>query len=169
MTQAEYSDDTKYYEIGEKKLKSEYLLHYHSRPNWTAIPRVIDIFIDKNYCFEVKLFWYKFPAKKRLFSFYQSNLLPENIIQIIEDFKSIEKVNLKTLYTSKKEKYSPEGISEDLYRFNHSSNSFSISMSSHWTDEKLFKSPEEILFLKLHKILDNWKDSLYEGIISLHK
>ena len=42
-------------------------------------------------------------------------------------------------------------------------------MSSHWTDEKLFVSKEEILFLKLHKLLEQWKEKLYNDITKLHE
>ncbi|MCO6164074.1 hypothetical protein [Flavobacterium sp. NRK F7] len=168
MTQEEYCDTTKYFESGGKKLNSKYLLHYHFKPNWSEIPHMLDIFIDQNYGFEVKLFWYKPFVKNRLFSFYQSNLLPENILQIIKAFNSFPNVSLKQLYTSKSEQYSPEGISEDTYTINHPINPFSINMSSHWTDEKLFQSKEEILFLQLHHAIKIWKETLFQGVLQMH-
>jgi hypothetical protein len=129
----------------------------------------MDLFISQDYAVEVKLFWRKFSIGKRLFSYYQSNLIPDHIIETLEHLKSLETINLKRLYTSKTEKYGPEGLSEDSYTFNHPSNALSVNMSSHWTDETLFKSEEEQLFLKLHKALEVWKDNLYQAILKMHE
>lgn len=169
MKQSEFIDDSKYFENSSSKvLRSDYLLYYFSKPVWSDIPRTLEIFVTKEFHFEVKLFWYKFPHKKRLFSHYQSNLLPESIITLLKDFNALVSINIQKLYCSREEKYSPEGISEDSYIVNHPSKQFSINMASYWTDERLFVSEEEVLFLKLHKTLEVWKDELYENITKLH-
>ena len=114
------------------------------------------------------MFWYKFPLKKRLFSSYKSNLIPENIFEILRELNALETLKIKNFYTSKTEKYSPEGLSEDSYQINHNGKNHSINMSSYWTDETLIISNEEKCFLKLHKSLFEWKNELYESIIKLH-
>ena len=169
ITDLDIFEESKYFENDGKKLKSDYLLYYYSKPYWSEIPRNVKIFIDKDYAFEVKLFWYKYPSQKRLVSSFKSNLLPDNIIEVLNEFNALENINLNELYCSKEEEYAPEGISEDSYLLNFNSNTISINMTSYWTDEKLFVSKEEKLFLKLHKLLELWKEKLYNDITKLHE
>ena len=56
VTNLDIFEDLKYFENEGEKLKSDYLLYYYSKPDWSAIPRKVKIFIDKDYVFEVKLF-----------------------------------------------------------------------------------------------------------------
>ncbi|WP_028122232.1 hypothetical protein [Epilithonimonas tenax] len=163
----EYFDESNYLNE-DKTLKEKCFILYHSHPNWQEIPRDQTLIIYQDFSFEKKLFWYKFPLKKRLFSSYKSNLIPENIFEILRELNALETLKIKNFYTSKTEKYSPEGLSEDSYQINHNGKNHSINMSSYWTDETLFISNEEKCFLKLHKSLFEWKNELYESIIKLH-
>lgn len=152
----------------DKSLKKDILIYYESKPYWHEIPRSITVLVYQDYSFEIKIVWYKFPVNHRLYSIYKSDLLPNNILKLIKKLQSFEKIELQSLYCSKEEDYSPEGISVDYYYFNLQNETTYINMSSYWTDEKLFKSKEEKHVLKFHKEMKDWKESVYTKIIAIH-
>ena len=153
----------------DKTLKEEYFLVHNYSAGLCEIPRNITLLIHKDLSFEIKFVWYKYPVAKRLYSIYKSNLIPENIIETINKINEIKKIELKELYTTFNGKYVPEDVSHSSIYFNHNGETYSVNMSSYLMGEKLFISNQEKTVLKLHGLLSEWKDKLYEAITEIHK
>ncbi|KQS93806.1 hypothetical protein [Chryseobacterium sp. Leaf394] len=153
----------------DKTLKEEYLLVHNYSASLCEIPRNITLLVHKDLSFEIKLVWYKYPVLKRLYSINKSNLIPENIIETINEINEIKKIELKELYTTFNGKYVPDDVSHSSIYFNHNGETHSVNMSSYLMGEKLFINNEEKTILKLHNLLSEWKDKLYEGITEIHK
>ena len=63
----------------------------------------------------------------------------------------------------------PEDVAHSSIYFNHNGETHSVNMSSYLMGEKLFISNEEKTILKLHNLLSEWKDKLYETVTKTHK
>lgn len=153
----------------DKKLKEEYILAHNYAAGLNEIPRNITLLIHKDLSFECKLVWYKYPASKRLYSIYKSNLIPENIIETINEIKEAKQIKLQELYSTFNGKYVPEDVSHSSLYFYHNGETYSVNTSSYLMGEKLLVSNQEKTILKLHDLLNEWKDKLYGAITEIHK
>lgn len=153
----------------DKTLKEDYLIVCTFSDGLGGIVGRNELIIYRDYSFEFKIVWYKYPIPKRLYSIYKSNLIPEDIIETINKLSKIEQLELKEIYSTFEGKYTPEDVSHYSFYFYHNNRTYSLNMSPYLLGKELFKNKEEKIILKLHELLCKWRTEMYERVVRIHE
>lgn len=154
-----------------RKLKEKYLLSYSFSPGFYDKLCSIDLYIDKNYDYELFLFFHE----KNLKDFSTSNKsariflnlkskLPYKVRQILYDFFKSD-LKLKENYYNNKNMFGISDRNETTYNINHKNGYFSLNMTVDILDKNLFQSKNEIKFLKLTSIIEKWCNKLRDDFM----
>lgn len=154
----------------DKTLREDCLVYNHFSAGLCDIIMGMTIVIYQDLSCELKLVWYKYPVKKRLYSIYKSNLIPKKLEHIITRLNEMDYVKLKEDYSTYPGMYVPEDVSQDSLYYNHHGKTNSINMSSYlMNDKNLFDTKQEKAILELPKELRKWSDLMYKRITALHE
>lgn len=152
-------------------LKKKYLMNYHFSPGLYAKLCSIDLYIDKNYDFELFLFFHELHLKDFLTSNKSARIyinlkgkLPYKVRKSVYAFFESD-VKLKENYFNDRNVYGMTDRNENSYIINHKNGYFSLDMTPDILDKNLFKSKHEINFLKLATLIEKWCTKLRDDLM----
>lgn len=145
----------------DKSLKEEYLIVYTYSSGFSEYLRRTSLFVYTDLSFELKLRWFKYPIREPLLSVYKNNLIPEDLSESIIELNSIEKLELKELYSTFQGEYTPEDVSHSSLYFQHKGDTHSVNTSSYLNGQEKFVTPEEQLVLQISNQMRDWERQLF--------
>ncbi|SEQ08218.1 hypothetical protein [Flavobacterium urocaniciphilum] len=155
----------------KRKLKEKYLLSYSFSPGFYDKLCSMNLYIDKNYDYELFLFFHE----KNLKDFFTSNKsariflnlkskLPYKIRKEVYGFFESD-IILKENYYNDKNVFGISDSNETTFDINHKNGYFSLNMTLDILDKNLFQSKNEIKFLKLNSIIEKWCHKLRDDLM----
>jgi hypothetical protein len=156
-------------EIGNYKLKKEYLLSYAFSPGLYDKLCRIEFFVKKNLTYKLFLFFhdqnglsseFKNPSDTRIL-FYQESKLPFSIRQVLIEINKIE-FHLNESYYNSKNTFGILDRTHTHANINLENKYYSIDLCPDTLDKNQFKTKSELQFLKLleqiEKFLEQARD-----------
>ena len=165
----------------KRKLKEKYLLSYSFSPGFYDKLCSINLYIDKNYDYELFLFFHEknlkemFKSNKSSSIFFKTNKsarvflnlkskLPFKVRKSLYDFFESD-IILKENYYNNNDVFGIADRNEITYDINHKNGYIDLNMTLDILDKNLFQSKNEIKLLKLTSIIEKWCNKLRDDLM----
>jgi len=163
-------------EVGNKKLKEEFIFSYSFSPGLYDKLCKINLFVKKDMHFILHLFFYDMKIEKEMLKnlkearieHYQVSKLPYVLRTKLSEILKAN-FNLKDSYLNDKNTFGNLDMTSIGSAINHSNGRFSINLSPDILDKSKFTTESEIDFLKLIENIEKWLNELTESTIKLYE
>ncbi|WP_188618035.1 hypothetical protein [Cloacibacterium rupense] len=149
-------------ENGKRKLKNNYLLSYSFSPGLYDKLCQINLYIDNKYNYELHLFFIEYNLKEfnrtkrgERININLKSKLPYKLRSELNEFFKLDTF-LKNDYFNDKNTFGILDRNEKVFEINHKNQNYCLIMTADTLDKNLFKSKNELKFLKLTYRIEKW-------------